>query len=64
MVKSAPQVKLFSCLSSLIKSPLNVHWKSFVSAFLKVSIDHLFDNLECGKRHFGSKICANPDSKI
>jgi len=27
------------------------HEKSFVSAFFKVSIDHLFDNLESGKRN-------------
>ena len=31
--------------------------KSFVPAFFKVSIDHLFDNLESGKRnhYFGKK---------
>ena len=26
--------------------------KSLVTAFLKVSIDHLFDNLESGKRNY------------
>ena len=35
--------------------------KSFVPAFLKICIDHLFDNLESGKRNncFG-KISAKP----
>ena len=28
------------------------HEKSFVPAFFKVSIDHLFDNLESGKRNY------------
>ena len=48
------------------------HGKSFVPAFFKVSVDHLFYNLESGKRNycfwkslekvlkFGSKICTNP----
>ena len=27
------------------------HERSFVSVFFGVSIDHLFDNLESGKRH-------------
>ena len=34
------------------------HEKSFVPAFFKVSVDHLFDNLESGKRNnklFGKK---------
>ena len=33
------------------------HEKSFVPAFFTVSIDHLFDNLECEKRNycFGKK---------
>ena len=33
------------------------HEKSLVPAFFKVSIDHLFDNLESGKRNywFGKK---------
>ena len=47
--------------SVLIKSysilPIQVHYfaahheKSFVPAFFKVSVDHLFDNLESGKRN-------------
>ena len=28
------------------------HGKSFVLGFFKVSIDHLFDNLECEKRNY------------
>ena len=48
--------------------------KSFVPAFLKVCFDHLFDNLESGKRNYcfekkvwkqswilDPKICRNPD---
>ena len=39
------------------------HEKSFVPAFFKVSIDHLFDNLESGKRNnklFGKKVWKKP----
>ena len=38
--------------------PAEHHEKSVVPAFLKVSIDHLFDNLESGKKKnycFGKK---------
>ena len=47
----------------------------FLRFFFKVSIDHLFDNLESGKinycfgkslekvLNFGSKICTNPEKK-
>ena len=39
------------------------HEKSFVPAFFKVSVDHLFDNLESGKRNnklFGKKVWKKP----
>ena len=39
------------------------HEKSFVPAFFKVSVDHLFDNLESGKRKnklFGKKVWKKP----
>ena len=39
------------------------HEKSFVPAFSKVSVDHLFDNLESGKRNnklFGKKVWKKP----
>ena len=49
--------------------------KALFLRFFKVSIDHLFDNLESGKIYycfgiklekvlnFGSKICTNPERK-
>ena len=37
-------------LFNLTHMPAEHHEKSVVPAFLKVSIDHLFDNLESGKK--------------
>ena len=67
---------LFSFWSNLIQSSpyvFTASWKIFVPAFFKVCINHLFDNLESGKRNycFGNevskkswildpKICTNP----
>ena len=66
----------FSFWSNLIQSSpyvFTASWKIFVPAFFKVCINHLFDNLESGKRNhcFGKKvskkswildpkICTNP----
>ena len=74
--------KFFFCVDQILFNLACHHGKSFVAAFFffcfffllfKVSIDHLFDNLESGKRsfgkslekvlNFGSKICMNPVSK-
>ena len=52
---SALHMNIFSCWSNSIQSRLYVcahHWESFVPAFLKVSIAHLFDNFESGKRNY------------
>ena len=39
-------------LFNLTHMPAEHHEKSVVPAFLKVSIDHLFDNLESGKKNY------------
>ena len=51
----------FSFWSNLIQSRpyvFTASWKIFVPAFFKVCINHLFDNLESGKRNycFGKKV--------
>ena len=55
---SALEVKFFSFWSSLgLSRPVCLQRmkKSFVSAFFKVFIDHLFDSLESGKSYcFGN----------
>ena len=68
---SASEVKFFSCWSNLILSRLHVMEKAFFLHLFKVPVDHLFYNLESGKRNycfgkslekvlnFGSKICTN-----
>ena len=71
---SSSQVKRVLCLWNLIQSRLHVMEKaSFLQGFFfKLSIDHLFHNLESGKKNycfgkslekvlnFVPKICANP----
>ena len=69
---SASEVKFFSCWSNLILSRLHVMEKTLFLHLFKVPVDHLFYNLESGKRNycfgkslekvlnFGSKICTNP----
>ena len=45
----------FVLVESYSTSPVRLHClmkKSFVPAFFKVSINHLFDNLESGKRNY------------
>ena len=54
---SALQVSsfFFVLVESYSTSPVRLHCvmkKSFVPAFFKVSVNHLFDNLESGKRNY------------
>ena len=45
-------MKFFSFWSNLIQSCMDVREKALFLCFFKVSIDHLFDNLESGKVNY------------
>ena len=49
---SASQMKFFSCWSNLIQSRLHVMEKALFRLFFKVSVNHLFDNLESRKINY------------
>ena len=47
---------LYKCIGQILFNVAHMlvvhHEKRFVPAFFKVSINHLFDNLECGKINY------------
>ena len=75
-VQQVLQKWIFFRVGQILFNLACMSWKKLCSwVFFKVSIDHLFDNLESGKinycfgkslekvLNFGSKICTNPERK-